>query len=159
MKKIAAAPSVFLSAVLVACSLCPTHGQPGVSHGVHHQPAFGLNTQNNVRNQAYPGTGALVFNPATRYPSGRFLASGRVFCRTRGIEDMTARGAHRSISVENESTENTPEMGVTRQMFVSMLASSVLAAATLQPSGGLAAAGRRSIEEVKKDVETDFVQR
>lgn len=72
---------------------------------------------------------------------------------------MTARGAHRSISVENESTENTPEMGVTRQMFVSMLASSVLAAATLQPSGGLAAAGRRSIEEVKKDVETDFVQR
>lgn len=45
-------------------------------------------------------------------------------------------------------------------MFVSMLASSVLAAATLQPAGSLAAvAGRRSIEEVKKDVEADFVQR
>lgn len=162
-RRLGAASSVFLSAVLVACSLPATLGQPGDSNGAvrHHLPAFALNTHSSVRHRPSPGTGVLASMSATQYPSERFPAPGRASCRTRGIEDMPPGGAHSSSSIENESsTENMSATGVTRPMFVSMLASSVLAAATLQPTGSLAAvAGRRSIEEVKKDVEADFVQR
>lgn len=163
-KWLGAASSVLLSAVLVACSLSTAQGYPvGASnvdlHG--HQPAFlALNTRNNMRRWSYPGTSVLASSPSTRYPSERLPVPDRASCRTRGIEDIPPHDAHSSISDENESTtEIKSGKGVTRPMFVSMLASSVLAASTLQPAGSLAVAGRRSIEEVKKYVEADFVQR
>lgn len=165
-KWLGAASSAFLSAVLVASSLSAAQGHSAGSSnaGVHrHQPAFlASNTRHNVRHRrSYPGTSVLASNPSTHYPSERLAVPDRASCRTRGIEDTPPSGAHSSTSVENESTtEGKSGTGVTRPMFVSMLASSaLLAAATLQPAGSLAAAGRRSIEEVKKDVEADFVQR
>ena len=150
-------------------------------HQNGHRAAFTLNVQG-LRHQPYPGWGLLASNSATLQPesvhrtSERFPSLNPAMFRPRGVSGMPVRGDVLSTSTIIASSSNVdnnneraagkvqaPETtGSTREVFarrVLELSVAGLAAATLKPAASVAAVGRRSIEEVKKDVETDFVQR
>lgn len=85
---------------------------------------------------------------------GDVLSTSTIIASSSNVDNNNERAAGKVQAPE--TTGSTREVFARRVLELSVAG---LAAATLKPAASVAAVGRRSIEEVKKDVETDFVQR